>query len=102
MVYGLLTVLNIKDMGFLLPHRYAAGLERDKNKTCWIHKWFSEDKIDAFSDTLETVSAFNKDLKKSIISPEVKTHPVGIKIGSLDLMQQSLIVSLDRKNPKIF
>ena len=32
MVYGLLTVLNIKDMGFFLPHRYAAGLERDKNK----------------------------------------------------------------------
>ena len=64
MVYGLLTVLNIKDMGFFIPHRYAAGLERDKNKTCWIHKWFSEDKIDAFSDTLETVSAFNKDLKK--------------------------------------
>ena len=58
MVYGLLTVLNIKDMGFFLPHRYAAGLERNKNKTCWIHKWFSEDKIDAFSDTLETVSAF--------------------------------------------
>ena len=54
MVYGLLTVLNIKDMGFFIPHRYAAGLERDKNKTCWIHKWFSEDKIDAFSDTLET------------------------------------------------
>ena len=54
----------MKDMGFFIPHRYAAGLERNKNKTCWIHKWFSEDKIDAFSDTLETVSAFNKDLKK--------------------------------------
>ena len=102
MVYGLLTVLNIKDMGFFIPHRYAAGLERDKNKTCWIHKWFSEDKIDAFSDTLETVSAFNKDLKKIDYQPRSKnTHPVGIKIGSLDLMQQLLIVSLDRKNPKI-
>ena len=64
MVYGLLTVLNIKDMGFFIPHRYAAGLERDKDKTCWVHKWFSEGKIDVFSDTLETVSVFNKDLKK--------------------------------------
>ena len=32
MVYGLLTVLNIKDMGFFIPHRYAAGLERNKIK----------------------------------------------------------------------
>ena len=64
MIYGLLTVLNFKDMGFFIPHRYAAGRERDKNKICWIHKWFSEDKIDVFSDTLELVSAFNKDLKK--------------------------------------
>ena len=31
MVYGLLTVLNIKDMGFFIPHRYAARLERNKN-----------------------------------------------------------------------
>tara|TARA_B100000575_G_scaffold2384_1_gene1882 strand:+ start:148 stop:945 length:798 start_codon:yes stop_codon:yes gene_type:complete len=51
-------------MGFFIPHRYAAGRERHENKICWIHKWFLEDKIDAFSDTLELVSAFNKDLKK--------------------------------------
>ena len=75
MIYGLLTVLNIKDMGFFIPHRYAAGLERDKNKTCWIHKWFSEEKIDAFSDTLETVSAFNKDLKKIEHQPRSKNTP---------------------------
>lgn len=74
-IYGLLTVLNIKDMGFFIPHRYAAGLERNKNKTCWIHKWFSEEKIDAFLDTLETVSAFNKDLKKIDHQPRSKNTP---------------------------
>ena len=75
MVYGLLTVLNIKDMGFFIPHRYAAGLKRNKNQICWIHKWFSEDKVKAFSDTLELVSAFNKDLKKIDYQSRSKNKP---------------------------
>ena len=75
MVYGLLTVLNIKDMGFFIPHRYAAGLKRNKNQICWIHKWFSEDKVKAFSDTLELVSAFNKDLKKIDYQSQSKNKP---------------------------
>ena len=75
MVYGLLTVLNIKDMGFFIPHRYAAGLKRNKNQIHWIHKWFSEDKVKAFSDTLELVSAFNKDLKKIDYQSRSKNKP---------------------------
>ena len=75
MVYGLLTVLNIKDMGFFIPHRYAAGLKRNKNQICWINKWFSEDKVKAFSDTLELVSAFNKDLKKIDFQSRSKNKP---------------------------
>ena len=75
MVYGLLTVLNIKDMGFFIPHRYAAGLKRNKNQIFWIHKWFSEDKVKAFSDTLELVSAFNKDLKKIDFQSRSKNKP---------------------------
>ena len=75
MVYGLLTVLNIKDMGFFIPHRYAAGLKRNKNQIHWIHKWFSEDKAKAFSDTLELVSAFNKDLKKIDYQSRSKNKP---------------------------
>ena len=75
MVYGLLTVLNIKDMGFFIPHRYAAGLKRNKNQICWINKWFSEDKVKAFSDTLELVSAFNKDLKKIDYQSRSKNKP---------------------------
>ena len=75
MVYGLLTVLNIKDMGFFIPHRYAAGLKRNKNQICWINKWFSEDKVKAFSDTLELVSVFNKDLKKIDYQSRSKNKP---------------------------
>ena len=74
-VYGLLTVLNIKDMGFFIPHRYAAELERHKSKIRWIHDWFLEDKIDAFSDILELVSAFNKDLKKIDLQSESRNAP---------------------------
>tara|TARA_B100000614_G_scaffold46495_1_gene39582 strand:+ start:8023 stop:8820 length:798 start_codon:yes stop_codon:yes gene_type:complete len=62
-------------MGFFIPHRYAAGLKRNKNQIHWIHKWFSEDKVKAFSDTLELVSAFNKDLKKIDYQSRSKNKP---------------------------
>ena len=70
-IYGLLTISNIKKLGYFIPYRYASALKVHNDPYPWIQDLFISHSKGNFLKTLELVAPYIADLKK------IKMHTSG-------------------------
>jgi hypothetical protein len=74
-IYGLLTVSNIKKMGYFIPYRYAGALTVHNAPYPWIQELFIAHSKGNFLKTLKLVTPYIADLKKIKMHTSDATWP---------------------------
>ena len=75
LIFGFLTILNIKKLGFFIPHRYASKLKRSGSGYPWLREWFLNDKKEKFIEVLQLLAPYLEELKAIEFNSQGKNQP---------------------------
>ncbi len=73
--FGIATALGIAKLGYFIPYRFAANIERCREPYPWLENWFQNLLCQQFQSTLELVQLYQDILKSFVFNNDRPPEP---------------------------